>query len=74
LGKGKIHYIEVVYDNQEETYDEEGEDVHNIQMSHRDEEPALHAQGDEVLLHHDVGLKKVTIESMSGVPSLTLFR
>jgi hypothetical protein len=48
LGKGKIHYIEVFSDTKEETDDEEGGAIHNIQVSHKEEEQALHAQGDEV--------------------------
>jgi hypothetical protein len=53
LGKGKIHYIEVVSDSEEETNDEEGGAIHNIQVSHREEEQALHAQCDEVPLHQE---------------------
>jgi hypothetical protein len=74
LGKGKIHYIEVVSNSEEETDDEEGGAIHNIQVIHREEEQALHAQGDEVPLHHDAELKKVTIASMSGVPKFNTFQ
>jgi len=74
LGKGKIHYIKVVSDSEEETDDKEGGAIHNIQMSHREEEESLHAPGDEVPLHHDAGLKKVIIASMSGVPKFNTFR
>jgi hypothetical protein len=73
LGKGKIHYIEVVFDSEEETDDKEGGAIHTMQANHKEEEEALHAQDNEASLPPDVGLKKVTIGSMSGVPNLTLF-
>jgi hypothetical protein len=74
LGKGKIHYIEVVSDSEEETDDEEGGAIHTMQENHKEEEEALHAQGNEASLPPDVGLKKVTIASMSGVPKFNTFR
>jgi hypothetical protein len=74
LGKGKIHYIEVVSDSEDETDDVEGGAIHNMQLSHMEEEQALHAQGDEMPSHHEEGLKKVTIASMSGVPKFNTFR
>jgi hypothetical protein len=41
--KGKIHYIEVVSDSEDE-FDEEGSGViHNMQLSHRETEQALQA-------------------------------
>jgi hypothetical protein len=61
LGKGKIHYIEVMYDNEEETDDEEAGFIHTMQTSHKEEKESLHAQGSGASLPPDVGLKKVTI-------------
>ena len=44
MGKGKIHYIEVVSDSEEEIDDEENGAIHNIQMNQREDEHVLHAQ------------------------------
>jgi hypothetical protein len=35
LGKGKIHYIEVVSDSEQEIDDEEGGSIHIMQANHR---------------------------------------
>jgi len=43
----------VVSDSEEETYDEEGGAIHNIQENHREEEEAFYVLGDEASLHHD---------------------
>jgi hypothetical protein len=72
LGKGKINYLYVVSDSEEETDEEEGGAIHNIQSIHKAKE-SLHAQGDEAPLHHDAGLKNVTISSMSGVSKFNTF-
>jgi hypothetical protein len=72
--KGKIHYIEVVSDSEDESDGEESGAIHNIQLSHKETEQALHVQGEEVLSHQEEGLKKVTIASMSGVPKFNTFR
>jgi hypothetical protein len=74
MGKGKIHYIEVVSDSEEETDDEENGAIHNIQMNQREDEQVLHAQGEEVPPHHDAGIKKVTLASISIVPKFNTFR
>jgi hypothetical protein len=37
LGKGKIHYIEVVSDSEEETDEEEGGSIHTMQANHKEE-------------------------------------
>jgi hypothetical protein len=73
LGKGTIHYIEVMSDSEEETDDEDGGATHTMQTNHKEEEEDLHAQGSGASLPPDVGLKKVTIASMSGVPKFNTF-
>jgi hypothetical protein len=37
------------------------------------EEESFHLQGDEASLHHDSGIYKVTIDSMSVVPNFNTF-
>jgi hypothetical protein len=74
LGKGKIHYIEVTYDNEEEADDEEDGAIHTMQANLKEEEKKLQAQGHEASLPPNVGLKKVTIASMSGVSKFNTFK
>jgi hypothetical protein len=44
--KGKIHYIEVVSDSEDEFDEEESGVIQNMQLSHRETEPALQAQNE----------------------------
>jgi hypothetical protein len=69
LGKGKIHYVEVVYDSEEEEDDEDDGAIHTMQENLREEE--------EAILDHetpDKGHKKITISSMIGIPKFNTFR
>jgi hypothetical protein len=74
MGKGKIHYIEVVSTSEEEIDDEENGVIHNIHMNQREDEWVLHEQGEEVPPHHDAGVKKVPLASISGVPTFNTFQ
>jgi hypothetical protein len=67
LGKGKIHYVEVVYDSEEEADDENDGAIHTMQANLKEEE--------EALLDHapDKGHKKITIASMSGILKFNTF-
>ena len=73
MGKGKIHYIEVVSTSEEEIDDEENGVIHNIHMNQREDEQGLHAQGGDVSPHHHAGIKKVIIASIKGVPKFNTF-
>jgi hypothetical protein len=72
LGKGKIHYVEVVDDNEEEADDEDDGAIHTMQANLKEEEEAL--LGHETPTPPEIGHKKVTIASMSGVPKLNTFK
>jgi hypothetical protein len=74
MGKGKIHYIVVVFDSEEEMDAEENGAFHNIQTNQREDERVLHAQGEEVPPHHNARIKNVTLASINGVPKFNTFR
>lgn len=71
MGKGKIHYIEVLLDSEEEE-DEVGH-LQNMEVAQRDEE---HTQedGEEDTMHNKPGIKKAGIASISGVQRFSTFR
>jgi hypothetical protein len=72
LGKGKIHYVEVVYDSEEEADDEDDGAIHTMHGNLKEEEEAL--LGPETPIPPEKGHKKITIASMSGVPKFNTFK
>ena len=63
-----------MYGNDEEEDDEEDGAIHTMQENLKEEEETFQAQGHEAPLPLDIGLKKVTIASMSGVPKFNTFK
>jgi hypothetical protein len=61
MGKGKIHYIEVLSDSEEE------DDVGHLQNMEV-------AQAEEETMCKQAGIKKVVIASISEVPKISTFR
>jgi hypothetical protein len=70
MGKGKVHYIEVIFDDEEE--DEIGH-IQNIEANQPRTENAQNEDGEEVDLGQ-AGDKTITIASISGVPKYNTFR
>jgi len=70
MGKGKIHYIEVLSDNEEEI------DVGHLQNMEvtQAEEKHMHGEEEEEAMHKQAGIKKVFIASISGVPKFITFK
>jgi hypothetical protein len=62
-----------VSNSEEEENDEDGGDIQTMKENHWKEEEFFHPQGDEASLHHDSGIYKVTIDSMSVVPNFNTF-
>jgi hypothetical protein len=73
MGKGKIHYIEVVSDSEDEMDEEGSGAIYNIGMHQEEEENISHAQEEDGPMHHSAGIKKATIASISGVPMFNTF-
>jgi hypothetical protein len=69
-GKGKIHYIEVLSDSEEE--DDVGH-LQNMEVTQVEEEHT-HEEEEEETMHKHAGIKKVVIASISGVPKFSTFR
>jgi hypothetical protein len=70
MGKGKIHYIEVLSDSEDE--DDVGH-IQNIEVTRTEEEPT-HGEEEEEPMCNQAGIKKVVIASISGVPKFNTFR
>jgi hypothetical protein len=70
MGKGKVHYIEVISD------DEEDEEIGHIQNIEANQPSPDNAQGEggEETDFGPSGEKKITIASISGVPKYSTFR
>jgi len=72
LGKGKIHYVEVVYDSEEEADDDDDGAIHTMQANLKEEQEAL--LDHETPIPPEKGPKKITIASMSGILKFNTFR
>jgi hypothetical protein len=71
MGKGKIHYIEVLSDSEEEE-DEVG-NIQNMEVTPTNEEH-IQEEGEEETVHKQPGIKKAVIASISGVQRFSTFR
>jgi hypothetical protein len=71
MEKGKIHYIEVLFDSEEEE-DEVGH-LQNMELGQADEEHT-HEDGEEETVRKQPGVKKVIIASISGVQRFSTYR
>jgi hypothetical protein len=69
-GKGKIHYIEVLSDSEEE--DDVGH-LQNMEVTQAEDEHT-HEEGEDETVHNATGIKKVVIASISGVQKFSTFR
>jgi hypothetical protein len=69
MGKGKVHYIEVLPDSDEE--EEAGREQGSEHNSSDDEQPRVEAKGVE---QQCIETKGVTIATLSGVPRFHTFR
>ena len=74
MGKGKIHYIEVVSDNKDGMDEDESGAIYNLGMHQEEEEKISPVQEEDGLVHHSAGIKKATIASISGVPRFNTFQ
>jgi hypothetical protein len=70
MGKGKVHYIEVISDDEEE---EEMGHIHNMEANQPSSDNVQGEEGEETYLG-PTGEKKITIASISGVPKYNTFR
>jgi len=70
MGKGKVHYIEVISDDKDE---EEMCHIHNMEANQPSNDNVQGEEGEETGLG-PIGEKKITIASISGVPKYNTFR
>jgi hypothetical protein len=68
MGKGKVHYIEVLFDEE----DEGEEETHCIPNGGQSSDETLHLEMTEQAPLQE-GVKKVTIATLSGVPRYYTF-
>jgi hypothetical protein len=71
MGKGKVHYIEVVYDEEDVSEDEVAHTHDSGKRSSEAKPPHLDIFEDKSLQE---GFKKVTIATLSGVPRYYTFK
>jgi len=70
MGKGKIHYIEVLSNSEEE--DDVGH-LQNMEVT-QEEEKHTHEEEEEEAMHKHAWIKRVVIASINGVPKFITFR